>query len=121
LSRSSYPEEKRLSSAQKGEGERGHLLMFGMGGIYVEVLKDVIFKISPVTKVEAEEMLSGIRLSPLLDGVRGEKGVDKTAIIEIIQRLSQLVTDLPEIQELDLNPVMAFEDGASAVDARIGL
>ena len=99
--------------------ELGHLIMFGIGGIYVEVLKDVTFKISPVTKLEASEMLSTIKASKLLDGVRGEKGIHKESVIEIIQRLSQLVTDFPEIQEMDLNPIMAFEDKAFVVDARI--
>jgi acetyltransferase len=97
----------------------GHLVMFGLGGIYVETLKDVVFKIAPVTRVEAEEMLSAIKTSALLDGLRGQKGVDKKAVVGIIQRVSQLLTDHPEIQEMDLNPVMAFEDGVFAVDGRI--
>jgi acetyltransferase len=97
----------------------GHLVMFGLGGIYVETLKDVCFKIAPVTRLEAEEMLRSIKTAALLDGLRGEKGVDKGAIVELIQRVSQLVTDLPGIQEMDLNPVMAFEHGVFAVDGRI--
>jgi acetyltransferase len=97
----------------------GHLVMFGLGGIYVEVLKDVCFKIAPVTRLEAEEMLRSIRTAALLDGVRGEKGVDKRAIVDLIQRISQLIVDLPGIQEMDLNPVMAFEHGVFAVDGRI--
>jgi acetyltransferase len=95
--------------------------MFGMGGVYVEVLKDVVFKLAPVTTVEAREMLSSLRAAPLLKGVRGEKGVDEDGIAEIIQRLSQLVTDLPTIQELDLNPIVAYEDRVVVVDARIGI
>jgi acetyltransferase len=93
--------------------------MFGIGGIYVEVLKDVIFKIAPVTRVEAEEMLAGIKTAALLDGVRGEAGIDKQAVIELIQRVSQLLGDLPMIEEMDLNPIMAFSDRAFAVDGRI--
>ena len=93
--------------------------MFGLGGIYVEVLKDVIFKIAPVTAVEAAEMLAGIKTAALLDGVRGESGIDKEAIIELIQRVSQLLCDLPMIMEMDLNPVMAFADEVFAVDGRI--
>jgi len=93
--------------------------MFGLGGIYVEVLKDVIFKIAPVTQVEAEEMLAGIKTSALLDGVRGEAGIDKQAVIELIQRVSQLLGDLPMIEEMDLNPIMAFSDNVFAVDGRI--
>jgi acyl-CoA synthetase (NDP forming) len=95
--------------------------MFGLGGVYVEVLKDVVFKLAPVTTAEAREMLSSIRAAPLLKGMRGEKGVDEGGIAEIIQRLSQLVTDLPTIQELDLNPIVAFEDRAFVVDVRIGI
>jgi acyl-CoA synthetase (NDP forming) len=105
----------------KAEEGLGHLVMFGIGGIYVEILKDVVFKIAPVTTVEAREMLSSLKMAPLLKGVRGEKGVDEEGIVEVIQRLSQLVTDLPAIQEMDLNPVIAYEDRVSVVDARIGV
>jgi len=105
----------------KAEPGLGHLIMFGMGGIYVEVLQDVVFNLTPVTRFEAEEMLGAIRLSPLLKGVRGEKGVYQAGIVETIQRLSQLVSDFPEIQELDLNPTLAFENRIVVVDARIGL
>lgn len=104
------------ASAIKG---LGHIIMFGIGGVYVEVLKDITFKLSPVTKVEAAEMLDSVRMAKLLDGVRGENGIDKTKVIEIIQRISQLVTDFPQIEELDLNPIMAFQKGAFVVDARI--
>jgi acetate---CoA ligase (ADP-forming) len=97
----------------------GHLVMFGLGGIYVEVMKDVVFKIAPVSDTEAKEMLSSLRCAALLDGVRGEKGLDKNVLVEMIQRLSQLVTDFPQIKEIDLNPVMAFEHSAVVVDARI--
>ena len=87
----------------------GHLVMFGLGGIYVEVLKDVVFKIAPVTRVEAREMLASIKTKALLDGMRGEKGIDKEKVIDLILRVSQLLTDLPMIQEMDLNPILAFE------------
>jgi acetyltransferase len=97
----------------------GHLVMFGLGGIYVEVLKDVIFKVTPVTKVEAQEMLSSLKTAALLDGVRGKKGVDKNRVIDIIQRVSYLLTELPVIQEMDINPLMAFEDAVYALDGRI--
>jgi acyl-CoA synthetase (NDP forming) len=105
----------------KAEKGLGHLVMFGIGGIYVEVLKDVVFKIAPVTTVEAREMFSSLKMAPLLEGMRGETGVSEEAIVEIIERLSQLVTDLPMIRELDLNPVVAFEDRALVVDARISI
>jgi acetyltransferase len=115
------PGGKEVVAGAKIEEGLGHLIMFGMGGVYVEVMKDVVFKLAPVTTVEAREMLSSIRSAPLLQGVRGEKGVDEDGITEIIQRLSQLVTDLPAIQELDLNPIVAYEDRVFVVDARIGV
>jgi len=103
----------------KAEGELGHLIMFGIGGIHVEQLEDVVFKLSPVTTVEARETLTSIKAAPLLDGVRGAAGVDKEGIVEVIERLSQLVTELPMIQEMDLNPIVAYESGVSVVDARV--
>ena len=87
----------------------------------MEILEDVVFKLSPVTNVEAWEMLSSIKAAPLLEGVRGHEGVDREGIIAVIQRLSQLVTDLPVIQEIDLNPIVAYGDRISVVDARFSL
>ncbi|GLI37785.1 acetate--CoA ligase family protein [Geobacter hydrogenophilus] len=113
------PGGRELIIGATAERELGHLVMFGLGGIYVEVLKDVAFKIAPVTRLEAGEMLSSIKTAALLDGVRGEKGVDKEGIVNLIQRVSQLLTDLPMIQEMDMNPIMAFEDAVYAVDGRI--
>ncbi|MFQ5904825.1 MAG: acetate--CoA ligase family protein, partial [Candidatus Binatia bacterium] len=112
---------KEVIIGAKAEEGLGHLVMFGIGGIYVEVLKDVVFKIAPVTTVEAREMLSSLKMSPLLKGVRGEEGVDEEGIVEVIQRLSQLVTDLPMIQEMDLNPIVAYEDRVFVVDARVSV
>lgn len=99
----------------------GHLMMFGLGGIYVEVLKDVVFRVAPVTRVEAHEMVREIRSFPLLAGARGAKPADVNAIVDCILRVSQMVTDFPQIVELDINPLFAYEDGqgAMAVDARI--
>jgi acetyltransferase len=113
------PGGRELIAGVSAQRDLEPLIMFGIGGIYVEVLKDVVFKIAPVTELEAKEMLSSIKASKLLDGARGEKGIHKESVIEIIQRLSQLVTDFPEIEEMDLNPIMAFEDKAFVVDARI--
>jgi acetyltransferase len=113
------PGGRELIIGAAAERELGHLVMFGLGGIYVEVLKDVVFKIAPVTRIEASEMLASIKTSALLDGVRGEKGIDKEAVINLIQRVSMLLTDLPMIQEMDMNPIMVFEDGVFAVDGRI--
>jgi acyl-CoA synthetase (NDP forming) len=105
----------------KAEEGLGHLVMFGIGGIYVEILEDVVFKLSPVTTVEAQEMLSSIKAASLLDGVRGQLGVDKEGIVEIVLRLSQLVTEQPTIQEIDLNPVIAYRDCVYTVDARVSV
>ncbi len=110
-----------LIMGAKAEEGLGHAVMFGLGGIYVEIMKDVVFNLTPVSSGEAKEMLASIKGSALLEGVRGQKGVDQAKLIEIIQRLSQLLTDLPAIQEMDLNPLMAFEDQVFAVDARIAL
>ncbi|UCH23467.1 MAG: acetate--CoA ligase family protein [Deltaproteobacteria bacterium] len=110
-----------LIMGAKAEEGLGHIIMFGLGGIYVEIMKDVVFNLTPVTSTEAKEMLASIRGVSLLRGVRGQKGVDQARLIEIIQRLSQLVSDLPDIQEMDLNPLMAFEDSVYVVDARISI
>jgi acyl-CoA synthetase (NDP forming) len=120
-----YLVQKHLSGGReviigaKAEDGLGHLIMCGMGGIHVEVLRDLVFKLSPVTTAEADEMLSTLRAAPLLNGVKGQKGVDKEAVTEIIRRVSQMVSELPAIREMDLNPVIAFEDGAFVVDARM--
>ena len=115
------PGGKEIIVGAKAEENLGHLIMFGVGGIYVEILKDVVFKLSPVTQIEAREMLSSIKAAPILKGIRGEPGVDQEGLIEIIQRLSQLVTENPMINELDLNPIIAFEDRVIIVDARVSL
>ena len=110
-----------LIMGAKAEEGLGHAVMFGLGGIYVEIMKDVVFNLTPVSSGEAAEMLASIKGAALLEGVRGQKGVDQAKLVEIIQRLSQLLTDLPAIQEMDLNPLMAFEDQVFVVDARISL
>ena len=99
----------------------GPVLMFGLGGIYVEALGDVAFRVAPVSDLDAEEMLSSIRGAKLLQAVRGEAAVDQGAIVETIQRISQLVMDHPAIGELDINPFLAFPEGGMAVDARVSL
>jgi acetyltransferase len=99
----------------------GPLVTFGLGGIYVETLKDVTFRLAPFSKQEAREMLGEIRASALLDGVRGEPEVDKEAIADTLLRMGQLVQDFPEIVELDINPLVVFPrgQGATAIDMRL--
>jgi acyl-CoA synthetase (NDP forming) len=97
----------------------GPVLMFGLGGIYVEALRDVTFRVQPVSDVDAAEMVRAIRGVKLLEGMRGEAPSDMAALEEAIQRVSQLVGDHPEIAELDINPFVVFEQGGVAVDARI--
>ncbi|HZY31380.1 MAG TPA: acetate--CoA ligase family protein, partial [Candidatus Methylomirabilis sp.] len=101
----------------------GPLLMFGLGGIYVEVLKDVTFRIAPLARAEAQAMIREVRAFPILQGVRGEAPADLAALVEDILRLSQLVTDFPEIVEIDINPlfVKPAGEGTVALDARIRL
>jgi len=101
----------------------GPLIMFGMGGIMVEVLKDVSFYLAPLTSEEAKQMLINTKTYQILKGVRGEEGVDIEAIAEGLQRLSQLVTEFPQIREMDINPYVVGPQGTTpiAVDARISL
>jgi len=101
----------------------GPLMMFGMGGTMVEVLKDVSFYLAPLTADEAKQMLMNTKTYKMLKGVRGEKGVDIDAVAEGLQRLSQLVTEFPQIKEMDINPYMVGPEGTIpiAVDARISV
>jgi acetyltransferase len=110
-----------LIMGAKAEEGLGHAVVFGLGGIHVEVMKDVVFSLTPVSAAEAREMLGAIKGAALLQGVRGKKGVNQDRLVEILQRLSQLLGDLPEIEEMDLNPLMAFDDRVFVVDARISL
>ena len=101
----------------------GPLVAFGLGGIYVEALKDVAFRVAPFSRQEAEEMIREIRSYPLLEGVRGEPPADHGAMVDALLRISQLATDFPEIMELDINPLVVFEEGrgAVAIDMRLVL
>ncbi|MFQ5535828.1 MAG: acetate--CoA ligase family protein [Gemmatimonadota bacterium] len=99
----------------------GPILMFGLGGIYVEALKDVAFRLVPLSAGDAREMLTSIRGASLLEGVRGEPPVDKEALVEAVLRVSQLVSDHPDIAELDINPFLAFPEGGLAADGRVRL
>ena len=97
----------------------GKLVAFGLGGVLVEVLKDVTFRLAPASKDDALSMLDGIAAAPILKGVRGAPAVDRRALARLIQSVSQLVSDFPEISEMDLNPVFATPKGAIAADVRI--
>ena len=101
------------------DGSFGKLVAFGLGGVLVEVLKDITFRLAPATRDDALSMLDGIQAAEMLKGVRGGDPVDRDALADMIVRVSQLVNDYPEISELDLNPVFATKDGAIAADVRI--
>ena len=101
------------------DGSFGKLVAFGLGGVLVEVLKDVTFRLAPASNEDALSMLDGIQAHEMLKGVRGSDPVNREALATLIERVSQLVTDFPEISEMDLNPVFATRDGAIAADVRI--
>ncbi len=115
------PPGTELILGMKRDRQFGPLLMFGLGGIYVEVFKDVAFRLAPVRKLGAERMIRSIRAFKILRGFRGQPPADLPKLIECIERVSQLAVDLPEIEELDINPLIAYGEGrgAAAADARI--
>ncbi len=97
----------------------GQTLMFGLGGIFVEIFKDVSFRIAPITPDDAKEMITELKSYPLLKGFRNTPPADIDALVNILCNTSRLIMDHPEIKELDLNPVIAYQKGAKTVDARI--
>lgn len=97
----------------------GPTLMFGLGGIFVEIFKDVTFRIAPIREAEAREMITEIKAYPVLKGYRGMPPVDIEAIVQILLNTSKLVMEHLEIKELDLNPIIVYEEGAKTVDARL--
>jgi len=99
----------------------GPLVLFGLGGIFVEVLEDTTLRVAPVSEPDARSMLDDIESAPLLRGARGRDPVDEDALVETVQRLSQLVTDFPAILELDINPLVATAEGVAAIDLRLTL
>ncbi len=99
----------------------GHVMMFGLGGIFVEVLKDVAFRIVPLEPRDASQLVREIKAFPVLEGVRGQEGADLPALEKLLLQVSDFATAHPEVRELDLNPVIARPDGVIAVDARVVL
>jgi acetyltransferase len=97
----------------------GPVLMFGLGGIFVEILEDVAFRAIPLSRHDARSMVEQIKARKVLKGVRGEAAVDKEALLDLLLKVSSIVEAYPELAELDLNPVMAYDDGYAIVDARI--
>jgi acetyltransferase len=97
----------------------GPVLMFGLGGIFVEILEDVAFRAIPLSRHDATSMVEQIKARKVLKGVRGEAAVDKGALVDLLLKVSSIVEAYPELAELDLNPVMAYDDGYAIVDARI--
>ena len=97
----------------------GPLVMFGLGGVFVEALRDVVFRIAPIHALDAHDMLRGIRGAAVLEAFRGAPPADFGALADVLLRVSQLATDHPEIAELDVNPLLAFPDGVRAIDARV--
>jgi acyl-CoA synthetase (NDP forming) len=103
------------------DAQFGPVIMFGLGGVLVEILKDVSFRIVPLARRDAREMIREIKGYPLLEGYRGQEPVDVGYLEELILKVSSFVEQHPEVAELDLNPIFAYKDGAVAVDARVVL
>jgi len=117
------PEGRQVIVGMTKDPQFGPALMFGLGGVFVEVLKDVSFRIAPLTRLDAAEMIKEIKGYPILGAFRGQQPADIDALVDIILKTSQMVTDLKEIAELDLNPIFVYETGkgAKTVDARVVL
>lgn len=113
------PEGTEVIVGMTTDPQFGPVMMFGLGGIMVEVLKDVSFRIVPLTERDAAQMIDEIKGHAVLEGVRGQPPVDKAALCDAILKVAAFVEQHPEVQELDLNPMFAYADGAIAVDARI--
>lgn len=129
-----HPDMRILLQAMRSDGVEtffgaatdpvfGRMLAFGLGGVHVEVLKDVVFRVHPLSTTDAREMVDGLRSGALLEGARGKPPVDKDQLVETLLRLSQMLTDLPEIEELDLNPFLAgySGEGSCILDMRVGV
>jgi acyl-CoA synthetase (NDP forming) len=115
------PPGKELLLGAVRDAQFGPLVTLGFGGIYVEVLRDTVTRLLPVSPAEALEMLDELKMAPLLRGVRGEAPVDFCALADTVTRFGQLVLDCPDLTEAELNPLVASSDGVVAVDARATL
>jgi len=113
------PDGKEVILGAKRDPSFGPVVLFGLGGIYVEVLQETSLRIAPINRFEAEEMISELKSAAILKGIRGEPPSDRDSLIENLLRLSQLMIDFPEIEGVDINPLVVLEKGAIAVDARI--
>ena len=113
------PKEVEVIVGMMKDPHFGPVAMFGLGGIYVEVLKDISFRILPLAERDAQEMITEIKGYEILKGIRGEPSRDIQAIKEVLMKVSQLTLENSEINEIDLNPIFVFEKGLQVVDARI--
>ena len=103
------------------DSQFGHLLMFGLGGIFVQIFEDTSFRIAPVSEQEAQAMTEEIHAAPMLRGARGRTPADVDGVVETIQRVSQLIIDFPAIRELDINPLIVAPEGVCAVDIQLSV
>jgi len=110
---------RELILGLKRDPQYGHVILCGLGGVYTEIFRDVSREIVPIDRERAEVMVKSLKMYPLLKGVRGEKGIDMESLLETLMRLSFLATEVPDLKELDINPLMAGHKGVMAADARI--
>ena len=103
----------------KTDDQFGPVIMYGLGGIMVEILKDTSFRVLPISRSSAKKMITETKSAPILEGIRGNPPCDQKALIHLLLQVSDLVEAYPEIHEMDLNPVILHESGLSIVDARI--
>jgi acetyltransferase len=113
------PKGLEMIIGTKLDDQFGPVIMFGLGGIMVEVFRDVVFRVLPISRNGAKKMFTEIKTAPLLKGVRGEPPVDREAVIDLLLSVSEIVEAYPEIREMDLNPVIAHEKKVTVVDARV--
>jgi acyl-CoA synthetase (NDP forming) len=113
-----FPGGREVILGGKRDPSFGPVVMFGSGGIHAEVFEDIVFRLAPLTRDVASEMISEVRGFRLLRGVRGDRPADVEAVVEVLLALSRLMVECPEVAEIDVNPVLVFEEGAMAVDAR---